>query len=446
MTKCSIRQILTASINAIVRSTGGGILLLVSACSSNDVPSTYEETTISIEKYDYAHIIYYGQSLSCGADTPGALTTTPVDGCYMIGSSVEDFTNSIEKLPLVNINKECPVVSTVNSFATLYRQTVKPSIEFFASSCGSGGVSISELLKGTGLYNARFLNHINRIKNYVSNEGKTVCCPVIVYLQGENDVNPEFTPKETYKALMLQLKNDMQADIMNKYGQTKKPIFCIYSVSNQFNSQKYATIPMAQIEFAEENQDVYLLNPYYAMPSYQRLHMSMNGYRWYGSLCAKAIFEILVKHRGYSSIVPTEYEIIDPHTIKIDFYVPAPPLVLDTETIAQSDNYGFHVIKDGVQIALTSVDVYNRNSIMIKTQKAIDSGTIEVYYAIAGNIGDGIGNLRDSDNSQSDYVYVDDTNERAVSNGDPIYYHPIQLFGKKYPLYNWCAPFYKKLS
>lgn len=396
----------------------------------------------NIKKYDYAHIIYYGQSLSCGVDTPSALTTTPISGCYMIGDSLEDFGSGTTKNPLVNTQREHPVVATVNAFARLYRQFVEPQKDFFGSSCGIGGATITELSKGGTLYDNRFINQIDRIQNCVSGEGKTIACPAIVYLQGENDVNPGFTPKDTYKALMLQLKNDMQADIMAKYGQTEKPMFFIYSVSNQFNSQPSMNIPMAQIEFAAENEDVFLLNPYYAMPSYDRYHMSKNGYRWYGSLAAKSIFDVIVKCRDYSTIIPKTFELLSKKELLVRFYVPVEPLVFDSAIIPDAgNNYGFALFLNSARIDLNKIELYDSNSIKITTYEDIDSGTLEIYYAMAGSIGWGTGNLRDSDAFKAYYNYIDDTGEESANNTD-MYYHPTQLYGKKYPLYNWCSPFY----
>ena len=50
-------------------------------------------------------------------------------------------------------------------------------------------------------------------------------------------------------------------------------------------------IVMSQIELAEENSDVVLLNPHYAMPDYDGGHLSTNGYRWYGELMSKSLID-----------------------------------------------------------------------------------------------------------------------------------------------------------
>lgn len=121
-------------------------------------------------------------------------------------------------------------------------------------------------IKGAGAYEGRFLKSLD---NAVAAVGQRyIECPAIIYLQGERDYvtdsqAPDAQPgsvdsayacggdKELYKQRMLDLKNDMQSDIMSRTGQSYKPIFCIYQVSGVFIKNDQMTINMAQIEFAE---------------------------------------------------------------------------------------------------------------------------------------------------------------------------------------------------
>lgn len=138
-------------------------------------------------------------------------------------------------------------------------------------------------IKGAGAYEGRFLKSLD---NAVAAVGQRyIECPAIIYLQGERDYvtdsqAPDAQPgsvdsayacggdKELYKQRMLDLKNDMQSDIMSRTGQSYKPIFCIYQVSGVFIKNDQMTINMAQIEFAEENEDVFLLPSPYFVPNY----------------------------------------------------------------------------------------------------------------------------------------------------------------------------------
>ncbi|MCM1864043.1 hypothetical protein, partial [Phocaeicola vulgatus] len=230
----------------------------------------------------YQYIVVYGQSLSNGSDSL-YVKDTAVNNCYMLGD-ITGLGTELQPLQLTS-NGQHPIVSCINSFATLYHNYINPKMNFIAASMGLGGRSIAQLskaerieeyskdysyeIKDTGAYESRFLMSLNNAVNAVGKQN--IECPAIIYLQGERDYvtdsqAPDAQPgsvdsayacggdKELYKKRMLDLKNDMQSDIMSYTGQSYKPIFCIYQVSGAFIKNDQMTINMAQIEFAEENE------------------------------------------------------------------------------------------------------------------------------------------------------------------------------------------------
>jgi hypothetical protein len=425
----------------------------------------YEE----IGEADYNQIILYGQSLSMGWECPEVITTTPIDGNYMVGNNplINHGNNHDKKLhPLIAVKwgsgGEQPIVGCVNSFSKLYRRFVNKSQMFIGSSAGEGGQSIERLSKectntsgsvvDNNYYHTEFLRLLDQTKAAVDSESKTVNCSAILYMQGEHNYSGSglgMTPgteatknKDEYKALLMTLKNNMQADIMAKYGQTQKPLFLIYETAGGYINNKEMTINMAQIEFAQENDDVFLLHPTYPTPDYGGGHLSTNGYRWYGELMAKSLYDILVRGEHYTPVFPMNYTINENQLI-IDFYVPVPPLVLDTWTKETITNMGFRVYNNSTEVSITDVTVKG-TSVVLTCASAL-SGTVEVTYAGQGRSGSG--NLRDSDAYHSYYSYFDDR-ETAPSkreNYTPKDQDGEYIYGKPYPMYNWCANFYKKL-
>ena len=140
----------------------------------------------------------------------------------------------------------------------------------------------------------------------MDSEGKTVKCVAVIWMQGEYNydgynkgqgfTNGEdaTTDKDTYKNYLIQLKKDMQADIMSAYGQTEPPLFFVYQTGGAFISNGTSSINMAQQEMVAERDDAILLGS--AMPC-QRFaggHMTSNGYRWQGEMIGKQLAESLI--------------------------------------------------------------------------------------------------------------------------------------------------------
>ena len=425
----------------------------------------YEE----VGEADYAQVILYGQSLSMGWECPEVITTEAIDGNYMVGNSplINHGNNHDETLhPLIAVKwssgGEEPIVGCINAFSKLYRRFVNRNQMFIGSSAGEGGQSIERLSKectnasgsvtSNNYYHTEFLRLLDQTKAAVDAESKTVNCFAILYMQGEHNYTGSglgMTPgteatkdKDEYKAYLKILKDNMQADIMSKYGQTQKPLFFIYETAGSYINIKDMPINMAQIEFAQENDDVFLLHPTYPTPDYGGGHLSTNGYRWYGELMAKSLYEVFVRGEQYSPVFPMKYTVSGNQVI-IDFYVPVPPLVFDTWTKETITNMGFRVYNDSSEVSIT--DVTAKGTSVILTCASALTGTIEITYAGQGRSGSG--NLRDSDKYFSLYKYFDDR-ETAPSkrenytpkdkNGDFIY-------DKPYPMYNWCANFYHKI-
>lgn len=421
----------------------------------------YEE----IGETDYSHIILYGQSLSMGWEAPEVITTTPVKNCYMVGSSPminhgNDGTKVLNELKAVKWSSggEQPIVSAVNAFAKMYNRFVDKTQKFIGTNCGEGGRSIERLSKnctnGTNYYTTEFLDAVNSVKEACDDISATVSCSAIIFMQGEHNYTnltgagltegtDATNDKDTYKNYLLQLKNDMQADIMSIYGQSHRPLFFVYQVAGNYINNKEMTINMAQVEFAQENEDVILLNSTYGVPDYNGGHLSTNGYRWYGELIAKQLYEVFVRGIHYKS-VNLEDIIIKDNKIELYYHVPVLPLVFDTYTKESITNYGYRVYMNNTEQTITNISIDN-NKVILEFGSNL-SGEIEITYGGQGRSGSG--NLRDSDEYYSLYTYFDD---RETSPNKREQYTPKDsegnyIYGKKYPMYNWGNQFYRKIT
>lgn len=442
------------------------ISLFLFVLLSQTIISAEKVTPINIENTDYIQILFYGQSLSMGWESPRAITTTPLGGNYMIGNNVIMQYNNGEKTlyPLVATKwtngGEQPVVGCVNSFSEMYRNNVNAAQKFIGMNGGEGGQTIERLSKecmnGTNYYNTTFIKTLDNTLSALSDSKSTVSCPAIVYMQGEfNCDNPAFytglgmwpgtdgtTNKNIYKYRLMVLKENMQNDIMKKYGQKNKPLFFIYQTSGGYISSKEMAISMAQYEFAQENDDVIMLNPHYGLPDYGGGHLSTNGYRWYGELVAQTLYDVLVLGKSSNPVYPQNY-IVNNDQITIDYYVPSPPLVLDTLLTPKMTNYGFSVYDNGTKIKINSVKLISENKVKLTCERILGNN-IEIVYA--GQDTQGSGNLRDSEQRVSMYTYYDDSSDAIKESYTPLNASRIKIYGSHYPMYNWSIGFYKNIT
>ena len=417
---------------------------------------------------DYSHIIFYGQSLSMGWEAEEALTTDSVPRTWMIGDRVwiNQWNNGEVLLSPLKATKsplcgESPAVASVHDLRIFLDKAMPNNqVDLIATNCGEGGRSIERLSKestnGENYYNTLFMMTINRAKTIANASAKTISCPVIVWMQGEyNYVNlagegltsgsNATNDKDAYKAYLLALKNNMQADIMSTYNQSKKPLFLMYQVGGAYINLDTMPINMSMLEFAQENDDVILMNPTYGLPDYGGGHLSSNGYRWYGEHIAKAMFHALFEQRRDVVVKAEEVELsTDKSKIYVHCAVPNPPLVIDTYTTPTTTAYGFKVADDSGLVNIDSVNIIDGTTLELSLNRAV---TTNAYVTYAGKDRDGTGNVRDSERWSSKYFYTDESSYTKKPTFTPKLQDGITpIYNKKYPMQNWLVAFYKKLN
>jgi len=446
----------------------------------------------SIIAQTYQHLIMYGQSLSNGDQSWPPLSTTPVANNFMIGNQVWiNYGNSGAKVlnPLIatvatdgsaNLPKttasrmlcESSIVNAANSI-----QVATGGInKYIVTSCGTSGRSVEQLSKefySPTLY-ANFTNTINSAYSITSD----IHCPALFWMQGEANYNlyplqfsadngllsgGTFTAdKDRYKYLMLNLKNNMQNDIMNKYKQSDKPTFFTYQTGGSFARGKTLEIGMAQLEAANENYDIVCTGPIYYLPE-RGGHLDPNGHRWYGEMWGKVFYKTKVLNEDFRPLQPIQISrTSNPNKIQIKFLVPVLPLVFETNLVPKYTDYGFQVYLNGstTKVTLSSI-VINGDCVELTSANSL-AGDVEVVYAGYGTGIGGKGNLRDSDPYVSTTNYID--LDKKDIDGNFVYEHdksiitlhsPIYepkatdgtaIYDKPYPLYNFSLAFYYKLN
>ncbi|GAB6012920.1 sialate O-acetylesterase [Viscerimonas tarda] len=431
----------------------------------------------------YQHFIMYGQSLSAGEQSYPPLSVDNVEGNYMIGSQVwinygHPAADLVKFNPLVaniagskattdlNYNSigDNPVVGAVNHIQLKTKGTEYAS-KMLATSCGTGGTAIEQLSKSTGtLYGNQALLAMNSAATIAGQSMTKIVCPAIFWMQGESNcvanTNGYTTSKDEYKALMVQLKNDMQNDAVSKYRQAEKPVFITYQTSGQFLRNFYdLPIAMAQLEASNEYDDIICAGPVYpgTLPT-SGAHLNSNGYRWYGEMLGKVYYKTQILKEEFKPLHPIGYYSTDNQDeIKIQFHVPYPPLVLDERLIAKRTGNGFEVKLNNAKVTVSKVTIAGDCVALKLSKKIAQTDAIEISYA---GIDIQSGNLRDSDPYSAFYKYED--LDKKTGSGD-FYYPRLNnltlrpreepknaagqvIYDQPYPLYNFCVAFYKKID
>ncbi|MDL2262998.1 right-handed parallel beta-helix repeat-containing protein, partial [Bacteroidales bacterium OttesenSCG-928-I21] len=266
--------------------------------------------------------------------------------------------------------------------------------------------------------------------------------------------------KDAYKELLITLKNNMQQDAMESYGQSEKPLFITYQVGAQYTSGIQLNIGMAQLEASNEHSDIICAGPIYPMTDVGG-HLDGNGYRWYGEMLGKVYYKTKILGEDFKPLQPKRLakDKNNPKKIYITYHVPEPPLVLDEKTLKKETNFGFNIYKNNRVQSIAGVEIINDTTVAITSFSDLSDGKIAVAYGGASTRGHG--NLRDSDPYQSFFNYENPDQKDNEGNfvfdhgskaslvppsGEPKGNDGKVIYGKPYPLYNFSVAFYYEVT
>ena len=358
-------------------------------------------------------VISYGQSLSTGTKGQPVLSSTQNFANVTFSGGVlywgNDATQLTTSKPLIEetLNDQgetiCSGLANYASYLALTQNGVPPSDHvIFASSAGSQGFPILNLMKGSSTYTNKFLKHLTSARQI----NQDIALNIVTWMQGETDSGalPALYPtltKDDYKAKFLQLVNDVNNDA-KALGQETPVIFLTYQHSSLVEASDAGT-QRAMIEAMQENDKVYCIVPTYPFPHADVLHLTALGYKWIGAYFGRAYKQILHDKIKPLTLKPLS-SIYSGNKVTVFFDVPFSPLKFDTKTLAETKNFGFSVKVNGIQAEISSVKVaQSGTSIEILLSSSIaTSSIVEVRYAIDQSgvsstiLASGSGNLCDS--------------------------------------------------
>jgi hypothetical protein len=426
--------------------------------------------------FDYNIIVTYGQSLSNGfLSTPALSVMSRASGLYMLGASVRPMavTGGTTFAPVGGRSVLMPLAACVQDFdgnvitdysklgpndhalgeslseaqaafikITIARQMNLPDDDgpqFVAINCGVDGKIVEELSKGAvvNFYN-RLVDAVTQIKEIATSQGKTCGVVMFNYNQGESNyygTRDATQDKDEYKALLLSLIQNAQTDLALITGQALPFLTLLGQTGAVFTSDSAnLSIGTAQLEMSQQNANIRMATPYYALPSRPDGHLLANGARWFGCMFGKIGFRLLqgedwqplsLRHATYR-----EREVL------LDVLVPKPPIrfalpfVGDVQTDIVTKGFSF-IDAAGVMLPIAASIVSDTQ--LLLTLPREPSGPLNVR--IADNTHSlGRTCVQDSDDTVSLEQY-----DYSANGGQSDAENIEELVNKPYPLQNWLA-------
>lgn len=165
-----------------------------------------------------------------------------------------------------------------------------------------------------------------------------------------------------------------------------------------FTYQTLGPAGEAQLMAADVDEAIHLVGPHYAVPSAlnsrrpdgragDAIHLSADGERWWGEQVGKVMHRVLHRGEKWEPLRPIAARIEDTReSLLIDFAVPRPPLVIETEflprqEIATTGGYqslaGFRVRgTSGGLWLLRGVEVAGPTQVRLRFAKALPAGEV----------------------------------------------------------------------
>jgi hypothetical protein len=356
----------------------------------------------------------YGQSLSVGAHGNPAISLTQPYFNQTFGGGVKSAVGTLTNTakPLIEDNfDEGGTTSTGERGETMCSGMANSLVEFaakenaippdgmvvFTSAPGQGGQPLSALVKGT-VYYTRLMGHIQAAKTLADAAGETYVVSIVHMAQGETD-NDDGTTQAAWYALATQWVSDLNTDIPAITGQPS-PVHVV-TYQTPYKAASISSVQLAQKQWVDTNQLVHWSTPIYHLPYYSDgTHLINIGYQRAGKAVGRACKQLLIDKRVPDALTPISAYSYGT-TLSVSMDVPTSPLVLDTSTLALTENFGFRVVDDEGTVAVTGITIVNGTVVQMTLARALSTNPF-IRYGLdylgtgLGILGGGSGNLRDS--------------------------------------------------
>jgi hypothetical protein len=304
----------------------------------------------------------------------------------------------------------------------------------FVSIHGRSGYTYWCLRKGGCTYKpgelvpfAQGMMEVSAAKNLASAAQKSYVVRAVAAIHGESDHyaydtgTQEFpmdgtdgTPGkiQNYADGMIEWQADYESSVKAITGQTL-PVPLFISQLSGWNDTEYSKVAQFQLDaHVRAPGKVILIGPAYALPiADDCLHFTNHGERHLGEYFAKAYARVVFEGKPWEPLRPKAVT-REGALITVRFFVPVPPLAIDTDRVAAAPNLGFSYADASAappaitNVALTGPDTVAITLASIPTgdQRRLTYAQNQIPNTCIGPTG-ARGNLRDSDGTPSKNAY-----------------------------------------
>ncbi len=389
---------------------------------------------------DYMSVPTYGQSLSIGAfSTPALSTTQPYNNKTLTGgvrtqnaggSRASSYIDLIETVQSTN-RGETPASGTVNYLTELLGGASYANA-FVAYASGQGGQSLYNLSKANtaGYWHTRLKPDVTFAHEAAVALGDTHSVPFMTWTQGEANISAE-TVRRVYLADLLELHNDFADMVQAVTAQEFRPSLimhqcCAHRVYLGADSEEsYMDITLAQLDATNARNELFVSSPAYCLEvAADNLHLSNEGSRMLGYYYALAARRAIWEKNYNTCLKPKRVFRRSSTTVDVVYDLVHSPIRLNTAWVDSETNSGFDIRNSAntLRDIITGVSIVGDDTVRITTSSPVVAGDKVVYgWGRAGDarvLNKSTGPRGNVCDSQGDvYQYVgEDTVTRRLDN------------------------------
>jgi hypothetical protein len=376
--------------------------------SAGEISGEDPEATVP---WDWNGVVGTGQSLAVGQNgTPVRSTTQPYGnlkldtGTTMWPLDAED--ESLALVPLIepigrrstaypssyptNIAGETPHAAMANQISALVEGVSDTEHVGVHGEYGENGQCMTYLKKGAtengvnGRAYAATLLETEVVARLAEAEGKSYGVGAVIVTHGECDAG-----NSSYDDDLYQLWSDYNTDLAAITGQDRD-LLMIVSQQNAVSHRAASTLAQWRVGVEHPDEVVCSGPKYQYQYSSDGIHLNVDGYQALGEKYGQVYYERVVLGENWQPLQPTLVERTGARSIRVDFHVPVPPLVWDTELDAPLQSIeewkagkGFELRGPGGRMGIRYVEICD-SSVFIESSEDLPESGVFIGYALTG--------------------------------------------------------------
>lgn len=309
------------------------------------------------------HHLVYGQSLSDGSSTGGAVSTVAVAAgkavMFNVGPAVRGTLDANVETPrdnrksLVDL-KETGRETPSSQIGYEMAKSLPATQGVLVSAHGRGGTTYQNLKKGTQPYK-NLVSSVRRARIIAGLNGLDLLAPTVSWIHGEQNLSDSAA---VYRGYMEELQADLTADLAVYTGAAGEALLFLDQISNwtRYGSRPVTSyVPQGQLQAALQNPGkIFCVCPKYMLETSDGVHMTAESSARLGAYHGRAVRQTLAGSPWLplhiASAVRTGGDIV----LTYAGGDAATEIQIDTALVTNPGNYGFEWSQTGGTVVTLS--------------------------------------------------------------------------------------------